>query len=605
MLECNKCGFSCINNNTLLNHQKKARYCSKYEDILFVCLLCNFKTKGIKNIEEHKTSCSHTKDILNDITEKSEEKNVVEDEISNYIFKNSELESKLKNKDVIIMNLHLRLRYEQMKNNLYSSIIQTQTNINLEDIIKESENEVNIYNFINGNIPIIVHNFIKNSENNILQEGVDINSDLDINTQKYIIEPIVNKKKIVKKKKKKIIPEEENDLILEYDEGDIEEKEKDISIDIPKNIVQPKFRSVKEYIKTSEKELCTKLKEDVVRVEKEIEEIVYNNFDVSHKEIIDNIEELFVQIHNNRIYTANLFTMRELRRKLLGKINLEQYTSLVFSHVKRLEDIFSNKKYNKKKINKIIHTSLTPLDTRIIYYEGYTNVIMDIEDIHKFGLALGILVQHKKHFVPYDKKVFFNNIKNYGLSLFELQECIERCIVNMYGFNNIIYLDRCKSKVGDPYSFYSLNSVKDTRFWKMECRLEDFSIDFVDNVLPYCINLFKKIYKDIFTDNVYRSDYMSKSQIAEFDCEQLLQNIILLAKPNLLCKTFQKIIMNNCTFNSTETDKFNLYGDDKLQQKRLSVAVDTDEDVSKVFKQLFDGLSTEDSIKILRDKSIN
>ena len=29
------------------------------------------------------------------------------------------------------------------------------------------------------------------------------------------------------------------------------------------------------------------------------------------------------------------------------KIKLEEYTSLIFSHIKRLEDIFSNKNYNK------------------------------------------------------------------------------------------------------------------------------------------------------------------------------------------------------------------------------------------------------------------
>ena len=233
--------------------------------------------------------------------------------------------------------------------------------------------------------------------------------------------------------------------------------------------------------------------------------------------------------------------------------------------------------------------------------------MIDVDDVQKFGLALGILVHHKKQFTPYDNKSFFNNVKNYGLSLFELQECIERCLINIYGYHNIIYLNRhenCKSKLSDPYSFYSLDNVKEHRYWKMECRMEDFTLDFIDNVLPYCINLFRKIYKDIFTDNVYRTDYMSKSQITEFDCEQLIRNIIYLAKPNLLCKTFQKIIIDNCTFTSTESDKFNLYGDDKLQQKRLSTAVDTDEDVCKVFKRLFDNISIEDSIKLLRYKSV-
>ena len=233
--------------------------------------------------------------------------------------------------------------------------------------------------------------------------------------------------------------------------------------------------------------------------------------------------------------------------------------------------------------------------------------MMDVDDVQKFGLALGVLIQHKKQFVPYDNKLFFNNIKNYSLSLFELQECIEKCLINRYGFHNIIYLNRDKNKnknchKTDPYSFYTLDHIKDNRFWKMECRLEDFTLDFIDNVLPYCINLFRKIYKDVFADNIYRTDYMFKSQITEFDCEQLIQNIIFLAKPNLLFKTFQQIIIDNCTFTSTETDKFNLYGDDKLQQKRLSSFQNSDQDISKIFERLFDGITPEDSLKLLYSK---
>ena len=594
MIECDRCGYYCRNNKSLNKHQKTEEYCSKYQDVIFVCRRCNFNTKGIKNIETHIAECNCKTIYHNSLSEVTTKQLVYEDKPT-YIIKNSKLETKLKNKDIIIMNLQLRLQYEQIKNKVYANIIQTQTGIQLEDIIKESKNEINVYNFENGNIPVIVHDFINPSKRSTSLE--------DIKPQKYIIEPSVNKTK-----KNKVI--EENDLIVE-DEETPEEKHNDIdgiesSPLISKPIrIQPKFRRVKEYIKISEKELDTKLKEDVVRVEKELEEIVYNNFDVSHKEIIDNIEELFVQINTNRVYTANLFTMKELRRKLLGKINLEEYTSLILSHVKRLEDIFTNKNYNKKKINQVIHTTLTPLDTRLIYYEGYSNVIMDVDDVQKFGLALGVLVNHQKQFVPYDNKVFFRNIKNYGLSLFELQECIEKYLINIYGFHNIIYLNRNQiknKKGGDPYSFYSLDTVKEHRYWKMECRLEDFTLDFIDNLLPYCINLFRKIYKDIFTDNVYRPDYMSKSQITEFDCEQLIQNIISLAKPNSLCKTIQQIIIDNCTFTTTETDKFNLYGDDKLQQKRLASAVDTDDDISKVFKRVFDGLSTEDALKLLYSK---
>ena len=69
------------------------------------------------------------------------------------------------------MNIQLRLKFEQMKNKILYNIIQTQTNINIENIIQEDPNEIHVFNFENGQIPIVVHEF--NTEN----------------TEKYTIKP--------------------------------------------------------------------------------------------------------------------------------------------------------------------------------------------------------------------------------------------------------------------------------------------------------------------------------------------------------------------------------------------------------------------------------
>jgi hypothetical protein len=475
----------------------------------------------------------------------------------------SELENK--DKDILIMNLQLQLQFEQMKNKIYMNIIQTQTDINVENIIQESNTDVHIFNFDKGNIPIVVHNFIK------------------------------PKPKIKIKIKRKNIVDQANTPVETFFLSENEEEEK---------TKKKTYRTVKEYIKISEKELDTKLQEDVVRVDKEIDKIVYNNFDVSHKEISESLEKLFDTIVKTRVYTVSLSSMMKLRKKLLGKLTLEEYKNLILDHIQRLNTIFVQRSFSHKKIVSIISSSLTPLDMRLSYYEGYTNVNIEVDEVNKFGLVLGVLIKHQKKFVCYDKKEFFDNIKNYGLSLFELRECVERCLINRYGFQNIIYLSRPKSSVKDPYSFYTLEKIKeDKRCWKMECRLEDFSTDFADNVLPYCISLFRKIYKDVFEDNIYRPDYMTKSQILEFDCEQLVQNIILLAQPISLYKMFHELIISKSTFTPTESDKFNLYGDDKLQQKRFeSNTNDSDEDTCQIIKRLFDGISHDDAVNLLNSK---
>ena len=79
----------------------------------------------------------------------------------------------------------------------------------------------------------------------------------------------------------------------------------------------------------------------------------------------------------------------------------------------------------------------------------------------------------------------------------------------------------------------------------------------------------------------------------------MLQNIIKLSKPIQLCKTFRDIIITNCSFTVSELDKIDFKGDDSLQRKRLMSTVDTDEHVYKIFKQIFDDISLEDTIKIL------
>lgn len=547
-----------------LSNQKIAKNCEKWKHIILVCRKCNLIIKDIKNIEPHLEKCT----IENIIKEKQHIEDI------------KLITEKNRKKDVTIMKL--QLQYEKMKNKIYENIIKSQTDINFENIIKENTDEVHIFNFENGKIPIVVHDFIENTKN-------------------YIIE-------IPKHKKKRVIIDENTEFIIDEDENDINHNPKPEKIQKEKQKEKQEnkkklYRKVKQYITTSEKEFDNKLKEDVVRVDKKIDKIVYENFDVSHKEITDSLEQLFETVINSRTYTVSLSSIRQKRKKLLGKLSLNDYTVLVNEHNKRLESIFESRNYSKKKINKIVLSSLTPLDMRLTYYSGYTNVNIEVDEVQKFGLALEILIEHEKQFVPYNKDIFFNNIKNYSISLFELRDCIERCLVNRYGFQNVIYINRPNSTSSDPFSFYTLaSSSGEIRKWKMACRLEDFSTDFTDSVLPYCINLFRKIYKDVFNDNIYRKDYMCKSQITEFDCEQLIQNIIILAQPMLLCKIFQDIIKTKCTITPTEFDKFDLYGDDKFQQKRFISTKDNDYDICQVIKRLFDDIDTENVTHIINSR---
>jgi len=518
-----------------------------------------------------------------------------------YIDKISSLKSKVKLYEIHIMELQMKIKCDELKNNIYKNIIENYSDIQLDRIIEEQGRGIHID--------------LSHSDDGILDKtrndiSIVIKDQLsDIQTYKFDVSKIAKATKsrarsVKASRKKKAVVEQvvidDNRLVLEdscmpIDQGEVAPSE------VEEKPKLPKYRTVKKFIKVSEKELEDKLKEDAEKAEKVIDKLVYDNFDVSRKDVSDILDKLFDQIATNRTYTTALISIQKERRKLLGKLDLTEYKNLLISHIKRLDDIFTEKKYHRSKIEKTISKSMTPLDLRLTHYEGYTNVIIDPDEVYKFGLALDVIIDHKKQFIQYNRNTFFENIKNYGLALFDLHDCIERCLINRYGFHNLVYLPKeTDKKASDPYSFYTLEKISSgKRCWKMECRLDDFTHDFIDNILPYCIALFRRIYKDIFSDNVYRDDYISKSQIAEYDCEQLLQNIITLSKPMKLCKMVQTIIIKKCAFSATESDKFNLHGDDKMQQKKFNTSLDSENDIIKTIKSLFDGIYTEQAEAII------
>jgi hypothetical protein len=85
------------------------------------------------------------------------------------------------------------------------------------------------------------------------------------------------------------------------------------------------------------------------------------------------------------------------------------------------------------------------------------------------------------------------------------------------------------------------------------------------------------------------------------ECEQLLHNIITLAKPMEMCKIVQKIIMKECEITPSEIDKFDFYGDDKIQQKKFQkhFSENIKENPIDVIISLFDTITEEDAYKIV------
>jgi hypothetical protein len=341
-----------------------------------------------------------------------------------------------------------------------------------------------------------------------------------------------------------------------------------------------------------------------------------NEFEIEVETVNNNIEEPFdikknqddidchyKKLEQSRIYTKILDDIKEKRWSLFSKVNLEEYKTLLIFHIKKLEEIFTEKKYADKKIKQIVLKSLYAIEARILYYDSYFNSYIEVDEIEKFKLLLENNIEHPKELVPFDENKIYKYFLNYSIVLFPLSKLFEMFLFNKYKFNNIIYLPLAKSSLDNPYSFYTLEKIhNDKRYWKMDCRLDYFSCSLITNLSDHMIKTFRTIYKDVFGDNEYREKYVYNCQITECDLEQLLENILVLSKPKQFCIQLQKLIVKNSKYIPGDNDKFNLSGDDSLQRKRFIELEDVDG--CEIYRRIFDNITIEKSIDLYRIRTL-
>jgi hypothetical protein len=363
------------------------------------------------------------------------------------------------------------------------------------------------------------------------------------------------------------------------------------------------FRTFKTIDLVSEKP--QEQEDQLKKVEEERKEILQtNSFDISIKETYKNIENIFSDISKNRIYKKNIISIKDYRIKLLGHLSLPDYIKLIQTHIQRLEHIFSEKQTHDYK--KYISSSLSPLEQRLVYYEQYYNSSLEADDIQLFKASLQVNMNHPTRYVPFRFSELFTKLHNYSVAIFSISEILYRVLVNPL-FNNVVYLPLEKSTKEDPYSFYSLESITDDgkRNWKLQCRLDEFSKIISQDIKSYCIDIFRKIYFDIFHNNIYRDNYSDSFPITSQDCAQLLENIIFLSKQKSLCIHLRNIIIEKCTLKPSTNDKFDFKADDKVIKRTFALDKDEPKEIEDSIKRLFDSIKSDQIEKIISNININ
>lgn len=449
-----------------------------------VCYRCDQIFKNFTHLEKHVSKCNMIK---------------------------SEKES------LLLQTKELELKCERLKCSLLKELLKTHTTIPVDNLFKEMDDGIHIYNYENGNVPIIVHSILGDKGKNLI-----ITND--------------------KKERFKTITDE-----LDYDAITI--------------IASPFVETNKNSSEPEE----LKLPEPIGAIENLFESL---KTEKQYSKILTNIKSYIFSHSSNKTYEEFLLFIKDVYDKT--------------------KNILINKNKKQHYLSKI----LSPLNSRILYFDkdiGSPNMeeSINIDEINNIKICLSKKQQTTCNF--FDKEGFIRQFKNYSICLFPIMKLVEMYIsaYNQY----IIYIPLSKSKLSDPYSFYTLakpdnNTIKK---WRMDCRLDNFGRELVEELRNFSIKLFRQIYYSIFKDNSYRSDYRKQSVVFDEEGEQLIQNIYCLSKYYSFRQALCQIVIDNCVYKVSDNDKTNLTSDDNLLKQKFKNAVDNKDEEYISSKEMFDG----------------
>jgi len=316
------------------------------------------------------------------------------------------------------------------------------------------------------------------------------------------------------------------------------------------------------------------------------------SYDKLITETYNTMNDSLAKIRSLKTFSKSMNDLQKTRDTLLVVIGLEEYKKLCNSHVTTLTEIFTEKGFSDKKTETQISKGFSSLEMRLIKYTNYFNSHLAVDDVRKITEALERSQTKTIGYTVFSSTEVTTGLINYGSVLVNMKLNLQRVLFNQGGMKNIIYIANPKSTKCDPFSFYTLDSITDKkRSWNMDCRLEELTTSIRNDLLPYMINTFRELYKDVFGDNDYRVDYKMKCQLTECDCQQLLTNIFLVVSNNQLNSLLKTLVRDNSTHIKTDDDKFNIQSDDAMQKRRWSSFCDSEDSVTN---QLFDTIKLDE-----------
>ena len=386
-------------------------------------------------------------------------------------------------------------------------------------------------------------------------------------------------------------------------------------------------KNLKNYKKAKKSRYRVPRKEQNIKINQEIDqkeidkkvESIYNNiklseeyknfFNFSLKDYKKKIKETLQLIGNSRNYNKNIIDIKKYRMHLLSILSDKEYRKYTMKNLEDIKKIFEQRGQDNKKIKKLVKFKVfNPIEKRLLLLDDFENTNIEIDDIDFVKKCYEIRHLGPMKFTIFNINNMCNVFNSYYLSLFNLEKLLEFHLTNIFPFPNIIYLNLEKSNIKDPYCFYYLETITDEyRNWRMDCRLLEISTNICNDLLKYCVSIYRNIYHKIYNDNDYRNNYTEISQIFEIEGEQLIKNIFMLSNKSYITTVLQKIIIKHSTYTPTTKDRFNLYSDDSLNKKEFKEIMKNDfqQEICNNLKQLFDNINDLQIVELYKNIDLN
>jgi len=344
------------------------------------------------------------------------------------------------------------------------------------------------------------------------------------------------------------------------------------------------------------------------RIEESIEtntvnEIIDNEITPSVNEInttsineVNNVIETRVKaFRTNTSFYKAMNDLKQLRLYLMNITTYEDYMKILREHLQMYKAVLNLRGYTPHDSDIMItQNALLTIESRMIYHRCYLDVKFDTTELYYYESLCDTLYEQNNNGV-FNMEKIISSLCNYSTHIWSFKSVISRILCGME--RNIIFVPFTLNKKDDPFNFYTLSNIDDTgkKYWKLDNRLSNISESFQDNLLPYLIENFRRIYFDIFNDNTYRDDYKTYSDqydVINLELKTLCNNILMISNKLKIRKTLCRMIKEENKYTPNANDIFDIKEDDKITKDDVSKLDDEfKENIRYSIRNMFDSIS--------------